>query len=389
MAKRGRIPIKLKRKKARPERQSDPLARALRIGIVILAVIAVLEVLAIIGVLLLKNAAAGNGGAEPADTIDFSSRETITVTNPVDPLPEESEAPEAVVDPDDEVEGLVSYGGKWYVPKEGLETVLFIGTDKGSTEDGTQFANNNGRCDTLLLFVIDNEAETYSILQLNRDTMCEVRVLDGTDSAISFTEVMQLAYAHAYGTSEEESAENTVEAVSSLLYGATINRWVSMDYDVIPILTEAVGGVPITIDVDMTAYDPAFTEGAEITLSGEQALAYLRARKELENDENTARMERQQLYINAWRDRAAQKAEENPIFILNTLRSVSENISSDSGLLALANLAERLSRFEQEQICVPEGESRIGETYREFYVNERSLQQLILSLFYNETELEQ
>ena len=45
-------------------------------------------------------------------------------------------------------------------------------------------------------------------------------------------------------------------------------------------------------------------------------------------------------------------------------------------------LTARFNEYEEEAIIIPEGESVMGERYREFYVDEDALQQLVVDTFY-------
>ena len=58
----------------------------------------------------------------------------------------------------------------------------------------------------------------------------------------------------------------------------TIDHYVALSMDAVPVINDAVGGVAVRCMDDLTAYDPSLTEGAEITLMGDQALYYVRAR---------------------------------------------------------------------------------------------------------------
>ena len=48
----------------------------------------------------------------------------------------------------------------------------------------------------------------------------------------------------------ELSCENTVDAVSNMLYGIRIEGYISLNMDSIKILNHLAGGVPVTIEDD-------------------------------------------------------------------------------------------------------------------------------------------
>ena len=74
-----------------------------------------------------------------------------------------------------------------------------------------------GQCDVLMLLINDPDAKKQTILQLDRDTMAEVEILDANGKQTGFTKIQQLYYSHTYGKGDEKSCENTVRAVSRLL----------------------------------------------------------------------------------------------------------------------------------------------------------------------------
>ena len=117
---------------------------------------------------------------------------------------------------------ITYYNGTAYARREDLETVLLLGVDKfeGETPEGYL---NNQQADFLLLLVMDKQHETCTPIQLNRDTMTQIQIL-GVTGEPAGTFAGQLALAHTYGSGEEDSCENTVLAVSNLLYGMEIDH---------------------------------------------------------------------------------------------------------------------------------------------------------------------
>ena len=78
--------------------------------------------------------------------------------------------------------------------------------------------------------------QTERFLQLNRDTMTEITLLqpDGTGYASAN---LQLCTAHWYGGDAWSSCENTVEAVSYLLGELPIDGYYALDMQAIPRIT--------------------------------------------------------------------------------------------------------------------------------------------------------
>ena len=79
-------------------------------------------------------------------------------------------------------------------------------------------------------------------------------------------------------------------------------------------------------------------EGAEVTLTGKQAAAYIRSRQLTETG-NAERMARQKQYMLAMIQTARQKVAENPACVLNIYSSLSKYILSDLDVSELTYLA--------------------------------------------------
>ena len=168
-------------------------------------------------------------------------------------------------------EETVDVGGVACTPKKNIRTYLFMGLDaQGETETVDEYVST-GQCDTLQLLVIDETDKTYTRLPLNRDTMTDVNSLD-YDGTYLATSRLQLALAHASGDGGAISCENTVDAVSGLLYGQTIDGYASLNMDAIGVLNHLADGVTVTIEDDFSKADPSLKEGETVTLTDEQAM---------------------------------------------------------------------------------------------------------------------
>ena len=270
----------------------------------------------------------------------------------------------------------LTYKGQEYPMKPHLQTVLLIGTDaleayEEKTEGVKPFYNYH-QADFLTLVVLDTDNNTAEILQLNRDTMTDVPWLDVLGN-YGGTEFKQLCLAYNYGDGGMKSCKNTVNAVSSLLFDAPIDHYIQIPMTAIGALNDVVGGVPVTMEEDLTAVDPAFTEGTTVLLDGEQAEKFVRARMGLENDTNLARMKRQRQYLDSFQKRAREAFNSDSEFMVKLLEKLSEFLQSDLTAQQLSDLLTRLDTCEISPIRYAEGELKTGERYYEFYPEEGSL----------------
>lgn len=270
---------------------------------------------------------------------------------------------------------------KVYKQREGIETILIMGLDKfeSHTEEQTGYLNDQ-QADFLMLFILDQEAQKIDVLHLNRDTMTEIRRLGiGGGAAGKFTG--QLCLSHTFGSGGSDSCLNTVKAVSTFLKGVKIDHYLAMTMDAVEILNDLVGGVTVTIPLDMTVEDPAFVEGAEVTMNGEQALKYVRARMSVGDGTNLSRMERQRQYLTALFQKVLQKMDEDDHFLNQSLLKLSSYFQSDYSVNQLDQLGDRIKTCEISPFVSIEGTQVVGEEFMEFYADEDSLNQVLIDLF--------
>ena len=282
--------------------------------------------------------------------------------------------------PDDETAEALLYNGKKYVYNKDLVTLLILGVDKKEVEEYVP-TKNDSHVDFLVLAVFDPNTRTCTLLQLDRDTMCNVMTLQ-SDEQYDYVAYEQLSYAHAYGDGLEESCENTVKTVSYLLYGAKIDNYFSLTLDAIPILNDLVGGVTVTIEDDFSAVDDSLVMGETVTLTSENVEHFVRARKTVGDGLNLSRMRRQREYMTGLIGAMRTAAKDNPGFVLDLYGAIADSLVTDCTLDELADYADRFSGYALSGITVPEGELVQGEIYMEFYVDEAALQELVIETFY-------
>lgn len=272
------------------------------------------------------------------------------------------------------------YKGEEYSLRNHLQTILLIGTD--STEqyeekqDVLQDYYNYNQADFLVLLVQDTEANTTEVIQLNRDTMTEVPWLDVLGN-YGGTEFEQLCLAFNYGDGGRESCLNTVDAVSSLLFDAPIDHYIQVPMSSIPILNNLVGGVPVEIPEDLTNVDPSFVAGATVHLTGEQAEKFVRVRRQLADDTNTARMSRHRIYLESFREQAQKAFDADSEFALKLVEKVGEQLQTDLTAQQLSDLMQTLDQSRVSPIRTADGELVKGTEFYEFFVDEASLWEIV------------
>lgn len=275
----------------------------------------------------------------------------------------------------------LSYQGVDYIPDDNIETFLLIGLDKVQEDIDNSSYNNDQQSDFLMLFVIDNENSTCRALHINRDTMVEIDVLSLSGEKIG-TVNEQIALSHTYGSGDNISCHNTVDAVSGLLKNIDIDYYVALTMDSVPVYNDLVGGIEVEVLDDFSGIDDTLVKGETITLMGDQALTYVRTRYGMEDSTNNHRMLRQQQYVDALVAKTQQCIEEDDNFIVDASLLMSEYLVSDCTVNQLQTIFEKLSAYELLEIRELEGESVKGDVFMEFYPTEDSIMSNVTDLFY-------
>ena len=275
---------------------------------------------------------------------------------------------------------------KKYTLDHPVKTYLFLGTDKSGNEEATDDEYQGSMADALMLVVIDEQEKSYGILQLNRDTITEVPMLlaDGTANASA---KMQLCTAHWYGKDKTASCENTVNTVSKMLGGVPIDGYYALQMEAMSLLNNEVGGVTVTLEDDMTSLDPEMKKGTTLTLTDHQAELLIQTRYAMDDDRNTERMRRQQIFMKAFMNKMKEKNAEDvnaTIELYDRLRPyATENINMNE----LTTILQNMQGYSDKGIIIIDGESRIGEKLHdgekhwEFYMDKDSLESAMKELY--------
>lgn len=274
----------------------------------------------------------------------------------------------------------IKYKGRVYVPKTDVQTILLMGID----HDDVNQSNGNlysGQADALALLVIDRKEETYHLLPINRNTMCDVNVLSLGGEVVE-TRTMAICLSHSYGNGGADSCENTVAAVSRLLLNIPIDSYAALYMNGLPIINDAVGGVTVTIEDDFSQADPSLVMGQEITLTGQQAYNYLRGRMQVGEGLHEDRMRRQQTYVEAYISAAKEKIRSDKSFAATLYQQLQPYLVADLTGKDVNTLAELMSSYQNGGFAALTGESRIVDNHQQFLPDEDSIYTTVLDLLY-------
>ena len=291
-----------------------------------------------------------------------------------------------------ETNGILYKGGN-YVLNEDLITVLVMGIDKETVvevggqsweeEEGSQFAG--GQADALFLLLINPHDKNVYVISINRNSMAEVDVFDeeGNYQGI-FTE--QIALQHGYGDGKEESCLRQVKAISRMFHGIPIHGYAAVSMDAIPELNDMVGGITVEVldDIIYPEYDMDLHQGETVTLFGEKAYWYVSLRNENMFNSNELRLQRQKQYMTTFAAEAKNQSMSDIRVAVNLYQTVHKYMVTDIDLNEFTYMVTEYINydFDRENMYSLQGETVQGNDFEEFYVDEDSLQDLIIELFY-------
>lgn len=284
---------------------------------------------------------------------------------------------------------VVEYNGQSYRQYENITTILIIGVDQYSNGEDTGISyRNGGQADYLRLLVINDDTQTITPIQIDRDTMAKITIL-GVLGDVTGTRVLQICLSHGFGDGMEQSCLLTAQAVSWFLHGIDVDFYISMEMDGISSLNDAVGGITVTLEDDFTVLDPAMVNGVTLTLQGIQAEYYVRGRMNIGIGTNAARMVRQQVFMNALGQAISQRISESGSaqFLDGLLDSMDPYLLTDMKRGRIINTAWNTRDYAQLDPVQPDGyyvTSVYG--FNEFHVDEESLQNLLIDVFYHPIE---
>ncbi len=208
------------------------------------------------------------------------------------------------------------------------QTILLIGSDtRGEIDKDNLDGPQDGRSDALMLVHIPADRSEVYFISVMRDSWVDI---EGHGEA-------KINAAMAYG-----GVPLAVQTMESLI-GTRINEVAVIDFQGFEDLTNALGGVTVTNTVAFESGGSTFPIG-DITLNGEEALRFVRARKNFA-DGDYQRVRNQQAYMKAVAKRLiSSDTLKNPTKLIAVVDSISPYLAVSEGLTSqyILNMATSL-----------------------------------------------
>lgn len=281
-------------------------------------------------------------------------------------------------------EGVISYQGKYYKYNTNIRSFLLMGIDSDDPVSASVDGVSGGQSDAMFLLVVDDLNETLSIISINRNTMTRVEVYDENGGSLG-TMTAQICTQHGFGDGRRLSCSRTVDAVSYLFYNIPIAGYISINMGAIPTLNDAVGGVEVEVldTLNYPAQGVKLEEGDTVLLSGKEAYCYLRGRDIYDFNSATDRLKRGEQYLVNYFNKLKEETNGRVSQVVEIYNSVAEYVVSS---VSMASLIGQLMDydFSEDMVYTVPGDTRMGDEYEEFYVNDDEFYDLIIRTFYEE-----
>ena len=266
-------------------------------------------------------------------------------------------------------EGWVKYNGQIYAYNEDILTFLIMGIDKTKDVKEVAEGTNGGQADALFLVVLNPHDDSLSVIGINRNTMTDISVYDDNGAFV-----------------------NTIKAqiaVQHLFYEMPVHGYAAINMSAIGPLTDMVGGVDVVALEDVKrGNNTVIKEGEEVHLEGDLAFAYIHNRDTKQFGSADKRLERQKQFITTYLQKVKQKTKEDIGFPISVYQAIAPqtvtNLTVDE-MTYLVSIAKDYS-FDENYLYTLKGETKQGDVFEEFYVDETDLFELILKVFYEPVE---
>lgn len=245
---------------------------------------------------------------------------------------------------------------------------LVMGVDKGSVPG----EEDSVRADIIMLVRVDPDSDGSAVISIPRDTRCMI-------PGQSYFQKINAAYALG-------GPELMIETVREFT-GLEINHFVVIDFEGFKHIVDAVGGVPMHVDVAIHDKYAGDVPAGDVVLSGKQALALVRARHDVNavpaGDLDRVRNQRE--FLQAMLSTISRQR--NPFKIKRLVDVAARNIKTDLTFMEMMSLGRGLQSGDDgvKMVTAPGDAKVIGGVW--YYIVDMDGFRETLTTFEAETEI--
>lgn len=219
--------------------------------------------------------------------------------------------------------------------------VLLMGSDSRAGKDNRGYGSTaqfgtTERSDTTILLHVSADRSQAVAVSIPRDTLIDLPTCKNANGESVNGGTGKFNEAMTRG-----GPGCTLKAVENMT-GIKVDNFMVVDFGGFKAITEAVGGVEICLSEPVN--DPLSglkLSAGNHTISGEEALAFVRARKTLGDGSDTSRIRRQQAFLSSMANKVLSSGTLlNPAALLGVLNAATESLTADPQLANIDNLRE-------------------------------------------------
>jgi LCP family protein required for cell wall assembly len=253
----------------------------------------------------------------------------------------------------------------------GAQNILLIGSDTRAGDGNRKYGKDSGteRSDTTILLHLAADRRSATAVSLPRDLMVDVPSCRRPDGSRSEPTFAMLNY--AFETGGSACTIRTVEKLTNI----RVDHHMVVDFSGFKAMVDSVDGVEVCLKkpVNDKAAKLKLPAG-RVTLNGEQALGYVRARKSLGNGSDTDRMDRQQRFLGALVNKVrSDDVLLNPVRLYPVLDAATSSLTTDPELASLRGLYQLVRGLRS----IPVDHVKFLTVPRESYVYNANRDQLV------------
>ncbi|MFJ9834677.1 LCP family protein [Streptomyces sp. NPDC101169] len=218
----------------------------------------------------------------------------------------------------------------------GAQNILLIGSDTRAGRGNREYGRDVGseRSDTTILLHLAADRRSATAVSLPRDLMVDIPGCHKADGSRS--EPVFAMFNRAFQVGGSACTIRTVEKLTDI----RVDHHIVVDFSGFKEMVDAVDGVRLCLrePIDDKAARLRLPAG-KVTLDGEQALGYVRARKSLGNGSDTDRIDRQQQFLGALVNKVQSNGVLlNPVKLYPLLDAATSSLTTDPELASLRGL---------------------------------------------------
>jgi LCP family protein required for cell wall assembly len=214
--------------------------------------------------------------------------------------------------------------------------VLLMGSDtRDGQGPGFGDFSGPGRSDTTILLHVAADRRSAVAVSIPRDLWVDLPLCETDDGRTVGGYATKFNAAFSLGG--PACTIRTVEEITDVF----IDHYVVVDFTGFKRVVDALGGVPVCLEEPVDDPDSGLSLPAGTSVvRGEQALAFVRARKTLADGSDTARIARQQEFLSSMvREATSRSLLTNPVRLVDFLDATTASLTTDPGLGSVNRLA--------------------------------------------------